>query len=230
MSIIPLITTSLKGFTTFWALLLLAVSAAFIDKSNGVFGSGAVNNSNFAAGNALIAGSVFFLIYGCVSLYFIFRKPDNIFISVMVDTIMFVIFFIYFLASTAALSTEASFFSRWDSVDSWASLGNATVGLGWIMTFLVLAILLLEVIYTLMHFDRSYPTWRTPFNRLLGHGSTAKAAPAGISSAEMTAVPQNNVQTANATNTQPDVERGTTPTAPAAATPSTGHLPPGAAV
>ncbi|WWC59047.1 uncharacterized protein I303_101594 [Kwoniella dejecticola CBS 10117] len=171
MSFIPLLTTSLKGFAAFWAFVLFAVSASFIAKSNSYFGSGAVNASNFAAGNALIAGGILFMLYIGVALFFIFRKPESIVISVMVDTIMFGIFFIYFLASTAALSTEASFFSRWDSRDTWASLGNAVVGLGWVMTFLVLGILLFEVIYTFKHYGGSYATWRTPFNQLISYGS-----------------------------------------------------------
>ncbi|WRT65153.1 uncharacterized protein IL334_002096 [Kwoniella shivajii] len=171
MSVIPLITTCLKAFAAFWSLILFAVSASFIAKSNSYFGSGPVNESNFAAGNALIAGGVIFIIYLGVALFFIFRSPDNMFISVMIDTIMLGIFFIYFLGATAALSTEARFFAYWDEVDTWAALGNAVLGLGWVMTFLILAILLLEVIYTLKHFGRDYPTWRTPFNQLVEYGT-----------------------------------------------------------
>ncbi|OCF59227.1 hypothetical protein L486_03730 [Kwoniella mangroviensis CBS 10435] len=189
MSFIPLLTTSLKGFAAFWSLVLFAVSAAFISKSNSYFGSGPVNASNFAAGNALIAGGILFLIYLGVALFFIFRFPDHILISVMVDTIMFGIFFVYFLASTAALSTEASFFSRWDDVDTWASLGNAAVGLGWVMTFLVLGILLLEVIYTLKHFGGTYSTWRTPFNQLVSYGAPGSSNKAGTEGGISSSVP-----------------------------------------
>ncbi|WVW78884.1 hypothetical protein I302_100847 [Kwoniella bestiolae CBS 10118] len=219
MSFLPLLTTSLKGFAAFWSLILFAVSASFISKSNSYFGSGPVNASNFAAGNALIAGGLLFLIYLCVALFFIFRIPDHILISVMVDTIMLGIFFIYFLASTAALSTEASFFSRWDDSDTWAALGNAVVGLGWVMTFLVLGILLLEVIITLKHHGGTYPVWRTPFNQLVSYGAPGSStnAGAGVSSG----VPMTSTGTTNQHTYQSNAQQAYA--APPPATQATGE-------
>ncbi|WWC67537.1 uncharacterized protein I206_101446 [Kwoniella pini CBS 10737] len=209
MSFIPILTTSLKGFAAFWSLVLFAVSASFIAKCYGYFYREDVNDSYLAAGNALIAGGILFMLYMGVALFFIFRKPESIFISVMVDTIILGFFFVFFLASTACLSTEASFFSYWDDVDDWASLGNAVLGLGWVMTFLVFGILLLEVIYTMKNYGRSYATWRTPFNQLLTYGtsSSSKSHNEGVLETGMaskgnanttTAVPMSNVPPAQA--------------------------------
>ncbi|WVR04334.1 hypothetical protein IAU60_001334 [Kwoniella sp. DSM 27419] len=186
MAPIPLITTALKGFAAFWSLVLWAVAASFIAKSNAYFGTGPVNGSNFAAGNALIAAGLLSMLYFIASLVLIFRAPAHFLISVMMDAIVLGIFFIFFLASTAALSTEASFFSRWNSTDTWASLGSAAVGLGWVMTFLVLGILLFEVVYTIMHFGRDRATWRTPFNQLAAYGSPSTGSAS-------TAVPMSTV-------------------------------------
>ncbi|EIW68585.1 hypothetical protein TREMEDRAFT_19925, partial [Tremella mesenterica DSM 1558] len=79
----------------------------------------------------------------------------------MVDTICLGFLFILSLGSTAAESTEASDFSNCSGYDV-CDLGSATIGLAWVLTFLLLAILLLEVIYTVIHYGRSWPTWRTP--------------------------------------------------------------------
>ncbi|OCF37761.1 hypothetical protein I316_00888 [Kwoniella heveanensis BCC8398] len=172
---VALVCLVLKCAAAFWSLLVWAVAASFISKSNSYFGSGAVNNSNFAAGNALIAAGLLSMFYYGAVIFFMFTRSDHILISVMVDTIFNGFFFIFYLAATAALSTEASFFSRWDHSDTWASLGNAVVGLGWVMTFLVLGILLFEVIYTLKHYGGTYSTWRTPLCELDSYGTSPSA-------------------------------------------------------
>ncbi|EAL21473.1 hypothetical protein CNBD1680 [Cryptococcus deneoformans B-3501A] len=79
----------------------------------------------------------------------------------MLDTIFLSIWFIFFLASVASMSTLASVFRDYDRF-TWGRLGTATIGLSWVMTFLLLGILLFEVTYTLINFGRSYTTWPTP--------------------------------------------------------------------
>jgi len=48
----------------------------------------------------------------------------------------------------------------------------------------LLGILLLQVIYTLVHFGKSYATWRTPFLSLLQNGTRKPSA--GISNVGVT--------------------------------------------
>ncbi|WWC87305.1 uncharacterized protein L201_002193 [Kwoniella dendrophila CBS 6074] len=149
MSIIAIANTSLKGFACLWSFLLMAISAAFYDKSRKVPGLKVINHSIFGAGEALIYGSLLYMVYGVVSFFFIF-----------------------YLASTATLSTNTDF--SYDA--NWAHLGLASIALGWIMTILVLSILAIEVIYTLVRHDRSYSTWKIPFNQLLQyHPSSSKS-------------------------------------------------------
>ncbi|WVF70174.1 hypothetical protein IAT40_004962 [Kwoniella sp. CBS 6097] len=191
---VALVCVILKCVATFWSLLVWAVAASFISKSNSYFGSDAVNNSNFAAGNALIAAGLLSMFYYGAVIFFMFTRSDHVFISVMVDTIFNGFFFIFYLASTAALSTQASFFSRWDNSDTWASLGNAVVGLGWVMTFLVLGILLFEIIYTLKHYGGTYATWRTPLCELDSYGTSPSAGVATSGGqAQSAAVPMSTV-------------------------------------
>ncbi|WVQ97718.1 hypothetical protein IAU59_004832 [Kwoniella sp. CBS 9459] len=195
---VALVCLILKCVAAFWSLLVWAVAASFIAKSNSYFGSDAVNNSNFAAGNALIAAGLLSMLYYGAVIFLMFTRSDHVLISVMVDTIFNGFFFIFFLASTAALSSQASFFSRWDSTDTWASLGNAVVGLGWVMTFLVLGILLFEVIYTLKHYGGTYATWRTPLCDLDSYGTSPSASggvatSGGQSTAQTSAVPMSTV-------------------------------------
>ncbi|WVQ83930.1 hypothetical protein IAT38_006074 [Cryptococcus sp. DSM 104549] len=172
MSIIPLITTALKGFALFWAFVTMAVSAAFIAKCNEIFSSSQIANSNLAGGSALIAASVLIMLYFVAVFSVATKYPDHIFISVMVDTIIIGSFFIFFLGATAGLSRLASLFRYYDDNYTFASLGSASIGLGWVMTWLLFGILLFEVIYTLIHYGGAYSTWRTPFNRLVEYGAT----------------------------------------------------------
>ncbi|ODN96561.1 hypothetical protein L198_04277 [Cryptococcus wingfieldii CBS 7118] len=167
MSFIPLLTTGLKVFACFWALITFSVAAAFISKANDFFGSSYVQATKLTAGNAIIAAGVlaFFLVLTVAS-------PNNIFISVMLDAVFLGAQFIFFLGSAAALSTLAALTRRSDMY-TWAKLGEATLGLAWVMTFLLLGILVLEVAYTLTHFGGGYATWRTPFNQLVAYGTGA---------------------------------------------------------
>ena len=54
----------------------------------------------------------------------------------MVDTIVIGCLFIFALGSTAGESSEASAFSHCSGFD-YCDLGSATIGLGWVFTFLV---------------------------------------------------------------------------------------------
>ncbi|ADV22038.1 hypothetical protein I315_00188 [Cryptococcus gattii Ru294] len=76
----------------------------------------------------------------------------------MLDTVFLSIWFIFFLGSVASMSTLASVFRDYDRF-IWGRLGTATIGLGWVMTFLLLGILLFEVVYTLINFGCSYTIW-----------------------------------------------------------------------
>nr|KIR89190.1 hypothetical protein I308_00193 [Cryptococcus tetragattii IND107] len=78
----------------------------------------------------------------------------------MLDTVFLSIWFIFFLGSVASMSTLASVFRDYDRF-TWGRLGTATIGLGWVMTFLLLGILLFEVVYTLINCGCSYTIWHT---------------------------------------------------------------------
>ncbi|KAK8846630.1 hypothetical protein IAR55_005717 [Kwoniella newhampshirensis] len=173
MSIISPLATSLKVFAAFWALCTLGISAGFIGRVNYDFGTYIVNNSNLAAGIALIAASTLALPYFLTVLFIQFTRPEHGLISTMLDTISLGVLFIFFLGATAALSRLQSIFTEYDRY-IFAKLGSTTVGAGWAMTGIILAILLLEVIYTLKHFGGSHSVWRTPFNQLVrnGHSNT----------------------------------------------------------
>ncbi|ODN75200.1 hypothetical protein L202_06397 [Cryptococcus amylolentus CBS 6039] len=172
MSFIPLLTTGLKVFACFWALITFSVAAAFVSKANDFFGSSYVQATKLTAGNAIIAAGVLAFLYLIAVLVLTVASPNNIFISVMLDAVFLGGLFIFFLGSAAALSTLAALARRFDMY-TWAKLGEATLGLAWVMTFLLLGILVLEVAYTLTHFGGGYATWRTPFNQLVAYGTGA---------------------------------------------------------
>ncbi|WWD21938.1 hypothetical protein CI109_106426 [Kwoniella shandongensis] len=224
MSFLPLLTTGLKAFAAFWSLVTLAVSAAFIAQSTEVFGSDFVNHTNLAAGNALLAASVLAFLYFIAVLVIQYIRPEHLFLATLVDTSFLGFLFIFFLGSAAALCTEADAFSFWSGW-KFASLGSASIGLGFVAAFLVLGILLLEVIYTLRHYGRSYPTWRTPFNQLVAYGApgsrVATASGTGASAGASTSVPMETVSgSAPVTNTVPTIQTQIAP-APMAAPPTT---------
>ncbi|KAE8538949.1 hypothetical protein D1P53_005317 [Cryptococcus gattii VGV] len=78
------------------------------------------------------------------------------------------------------MSTLASVFRDYDRF-TWGRLGTATIGLGWVMTFLLFGILLFEVVYTLISFGCSYTIWSKPFNRLATYDNSTSGG--GIVSA-----------------------------------------------
>ncbi|WVQ76640.1 hypothetical protein IAR50_006313 [Cryptococcus sp. DSM 104548] len=185
MSFILFLTTGLKAFACFWALVTFSVAAAFVSRTNNFFGSSYVKSTHLTAGNAIIAAGVLAFLYFFGVLAMTVVRRENILISVMVDTIILSALFILFLGSAAALSTLASLASRFDSYYSWARLGEATLGLAWVMTFLILGILVFEVVYTLTHFGGAFATWRTPFNHLVAY-SRGPSAGAGLSTKHQT--------------------------------------------
>ncbi|OWZ32250.1 hypothetical protein C347_02945 [Cryptococcus neoformans AD2-60a] len=192
MALIPFITTSLKAFACIWALITFAVAASFISTANDLFGNHFVTHTDLTAGNAVIAAGVLTWLYFVAVLVITFVRPENVFISVMLDTIFLSIWFIFFLSSVASLSTLASAFSDYDRF-TWGRLGTATIGLSWVMTFLLLGILLFEVVYTFINFGRSYTTWRKPFNQLVIYGNSISAS--GIAQATSDEVRMGTVPT-----------------------------------
>ncbi|ODO02957.1 hypothetical protein I350_05800 [Cryptococcus amylolentus CBS 6273] len=84
----------------------------------------------------------------------------------MVDTICLFALFVFFLGSSATLSTLASLARAYDTY-TWARLGEATLGVAWVMTFLIFGILIFQVAYTLLNFGGSYATWRSSFSQLV---------------------------------------------------------------
>ncbi|GFZ49026.1 hypothetical protein JCM24511_06775 [Saitozyma sp. JCM 24511] len=168
--------TILKIATLFWALLVMAVDAAFIAKFNSYVWYGQTG-SGFSASNAVIACAIFTMVYLGVALYFIFFVPAHVLISVMVDTICIGFLFIFAIGSVGALSSYVGWWGNFTGTSTLGSLLDATVGLGWVMVFLLLAILLIEVIVTLVNYGGSLDTWKTPFNELLvGSGGSLRGA------------------------------------------------------
>ncbi|KAI9635461.1 uncharacterized protein MKK02DRAFT_32876 [Dioszegia hungarica] len=163
MANIALITTILKGVTAFWSLLVLAVSAAMIAKFNSYVG-GYIAGSGFSQGNAVLAAAILCFLYFSIA-------PASIILSVIADVAIMGFLFILNLGSVAALSDVAGAFKGCRG-DRFCSLGNATLGLGWVLVFLILAILLLEIIVTLRGYGGGMSTWRTPFNELITNGTT----------------------------------------------------------
>ncbi|GFZ49310.1 hypothetical protein JCM24511_07430 [Saitozyma sp. JCM 24511] len=162
-----------------------------------------VGGSGFDSANAVIAAATISLVYFIAVLIFLFLFAESILISVMVDTICLGFLWIFILGkrtsrrrdvvafgvtafgvtaesrigSVAALSVHASVFSNCDATV--CSLGSATIGLGWVLWFLVFGLLAFEVTYTLLHYGTSYPTWRTPFAQLVVYGSKASGPASG---------------------------------------------------
>ncbi|WVQ76619.1 hypothetical protein IAR50_006292 [Cryptococcus sp. DSM 104548] len=170
MSSISRLSTSLKALACLWAVLTFSVASAFIAKTDEFFtpygGSTYVRSTHLTAGNAIIAAGVLAFLYFVMVLIMPAVSPKNICISVMVDTICLSALFVFFLGSSATLSTLASLARAYDMY-TWAKLGETTLGLAWVMTFLILGILILQVAYTLLNFGGSYATWRTPFSQLV---------------------------------------------------------------
>ncbi|TYJ58250.1 hypothetical protein B9479_001075 [Cryptococcus floricola] len=170
MSSASLVSTGLKAFACFWAALTFSVAAAFIAKTDDFFtllgGSKYVRSTHLTAGNALIAAGVLAWLYFMLVLVLTFVSPRNICVSVMVDTICLFALFVFFLGSSATLSTLASLARAYDTY-TWAKLGEATLGIAWVMTFLILGILIFQVAYTLLNFGGSYATWRSSFSQLV---------------------------------------------------------------
>lgn len=98
MALIPFITTSLKAFACIWALITFAVAASFISTANDLFGNHFVTHTDLTAGNAVIAAGVLTWLYFVAVLVITFVRPENVFISVMLDTIFLSIWFIFFLS------------------------------------------------------------------------------------------------------------------------------------
>jgi hypothetical protein len=71
------------------------------------------------------------------SLYFIFFVPAHVLISVMVDTICIGFLFIFAIGSVGALSSYVGWWGNFTGTSTLGSLLDATVGLGWVMVFLV---------------------------------------------------------------------------------------------
>ncbi|ODN96584.1 hypothetical protein L198_04300 [Cryptococcus wingfieldii CBS 7118] len=165
MSSASLVSTGLKAFACFWAALTFSVAAGFIAKTDDFFtllgGSKYVRSTHLTAGNALIAAGVLAWL-----LVLTFVSPRNICVSVMVDTICLFALFVFFLGSSATLSTLASLARAYDTY-TWAKLGEATLGIAWVMTFLILGILIFQVAYALLNFGGSYATWRSSFSQLV---------------------------------------------------------------
>ncbi|WVQ85182.1 hypothetical protein IAT38_007347 [Cryptococcus sp. DSM 104549] len=214
MPVVPLAVTALKWFAAFWSLVVMAVAAAFLDKAKDgavlvAFSFGVPLYGSYKTGpaGALVAAAVLSLIYFVAICILAIVASQTIVLSVLVDTVALSFLFIFFLGATAALSRHASFFSDNSGV-TWCQLGSAAIGLGWVMTFLILAILLLETIYTLLHFGSDYPTWRSSFTDLFAYGAPKTRGAAGISGgagvsggageAEKGAVPMQSVAGAQA--------------------------------
>ncbi|XAO21435.1 hypothetical protein I312_100186 [Cryptococcus bacillisporus CA1280] len=177
MALVAFITTSLKAFACIWALVTFAMGASFVSAANDSFGDHFVTHTDLTSGNAVIAAGVLTWLYFVAVLVVTFIQPENVFISMMLDTAFLSIWFIFFLGSVASMSTLASVFRDHDRF-TWGRLGAATIGLGWVMTFLLLGILLFEVVYTLINFGCSYTIWRKPFNRLAIYGNSTSGGDA----------------------------------------------------
>ncbi|WVN88863.1 uncharacterized protein L203_104077 [Cryptococcus depauperatus CBS 7841] len=175
MAVIPLITIGLKGFAWGWSLATLVVASCFVAEPNDYYGHTIVHGTGLSAANAIIAASALTWLYFTAVLIVTFLRPQHIFISVMLDTVFLGFLFVFFLGSVASLSNLVSVIQMYDGTN-WASLGNAVLGLAWTMTVWLLGLLSFEVIYTLIRFGGSYPTWRTPFNQLITYGAPGLGA------------------------------------------------------
>lgn len=69
------------------------------------------------------------------SLFLYLKRPDNVGLSLMVDTIALGVLFILALGGTASLSADATFLA--DCGLSACKTGSGLIGVGWIFTFLV---------------------------------------------------------------------------------------------
>lgn len=110
-----------------------------------------VTGGNLAGANVLIADGIFANIYFGItyvaltmarwssaaddSLFLLFKRPDHIGISMLVDTIALGVLFVLALGGTASLSADASFLA--DCGLTACKTGSGLIGVGWIFTFLV---------------------------------------------------------------------------------------------
>ncbi|KAL7423280.1 hypothetical protein Q5752_002580 [Cryptotrichosporon argae] len=182
MALLAYVADFLKGFAAFWALVTFAVAASFLSQMDDDFGAGAVDNSNFAATGAIIAFGVlaflWFLTYLAVLL---FVSSANILLALLVEIPVLAFLFILGLGSVAALSTETHWFNRFSQYTA-AQLGNATLGVGWILVFLILGIIILQLVVIFRH-PRTHATWRASFHDLAS-GTVPAAVPGATTDAE----------------------------------------------
>jgi len=166
-----------KAVTCFWAILLLAVTAALQAKLNDRLGTDIVNNSNLAGGNAILAACVFTIVYFVAQLIVQWKRPESIVLATFIDVAVLGFLTVLVLGGVAAESTESGYFNACqadrffrDGCD-FGGLGKAVLGLGWLFWFMVLGLFVWELVYTFMRFGHAWSTWKTPFPVLLDRGA-----------------------------------------------------------